>query len=159
MALQPKSGLGHLILRFLDHTHIDTYAKQNSSEWVISSSQRLFPTQHTTNTTDEHPNPQWDSNPWSQQWSGCRQQRIILQYFCITVATISKKNKSCSTLIHFFKLHCQILIHVKRSYKMTFKVVHASFIDILSTHQNTDFYNFINSCYIIVYKKQNIFSD
>jgi hypothetical protein len=25
--------------------------------------------QHTTNTTDEHPSPQRDSNPWSQKWS------------------------------------------------------------------------------------------
>jgi hypothetical protein len=26
--------------------------------------------QNTTHTTDKHPSPQWDSNPWSQQESG-----------------------------------------------------------------------------------------
>ena len=105
MVLQPKSGLGHLILRFLDHTHIDTYSKEDSSEWLISLSQRLLHKQHITNSTDEHPCPQWDSSPWSQQWSSYRQQRIILHYFYITVATISKKNQSCSTPINFFFLN------------------------------------------------------
>jgi len=31
---------------------------------------------------------------------------------------------------------------------MTMKTAHASFLDILSTKQNTYFYNFITSCYI-----------
>ena len=37
---------------------------------MISSSQRPLPTQHTTNTRDEHPCHQRDSNPRSQQSSG-----------------------------------------------------------------------------------------
>jgi hypothetical protein len=100
-AIQPKSGVGHLILRLLDHTHFGTHAKQVSSEWVISLSQRLLPTQHTS-TTDQYPCPQWNSNSRSQQWSGYTQQRIVLYCFYITVASISNKNKSCSTLNNFF---------------------------------------------------------
>ena len=48
---RPKSSLDRLVLRFLDHPQLDThtYTRQDSSERVISLSQRLLPTQHTTN--------------------------------------------------------------------------------------------------------------
>lgn len=49
------------------HTHLI-----DSSEQVISSLQRLLPTQHTTDTRDKHPYPQWDSNLQSQQSSSFR---------------------------------------------------------------------------------------
>ena len=39
---------------------------------VISPSKRPLPTQHTTNTRDEHPCRQRDSNPRSQQQNGRR---------------------------------------------------------------------------------------
>jgi hypothetical protein len=54
------------MLRFLNHTKLDT------CERVVSSSQRPLPTQHTTNTWDKHKCRQWDSNPRSQQSTGCR---------------------------------------------------------------------------------------
>jgi len=52
------------------HTHIHT--RQDSSVRVISLSQMPLHTQHTTNTEDEHPYTQRDSNARSQQPSGCR---------------------------------------------------------------------------------------
>ena len=69
VAQQPKTGQDRL---FLDHTHLDTETLQEFSERVISSLQRLIPTQHTTNKGDEHPCLQRDSNPRFQQSSGCR---------------------------------------------------------------------------------------
>jgi hypothetical protein len=39
---------------------------------VISPSQRPLPDKHTTLTTDKHPCPRRNSNPQSQQTSGCR---------------------------------------------------------------------------------------
>jgi hypothetical protein len=60
-----------LLLRFLDHTHAHTHTRthtqQDFSERVISQSQRPLPTQHTTNTRNEHKCPQRDSNPRSQR--------------------------------------------------------------------------------------------
>ena len=41
--------------RFLDHTQLDTHTRKDSSGRVISPSHRPLPTQHTTNTRDEHP--------------------------------------------------------------------------------------------------------
>ena len=49
-----------------------THVWQDSPEQGISLQQRSLHTKHTTNTTDEHPRPQRDSNPQSQQQSGCR---------------------------------------------------------------------------------------
>jgi len=42
----------------------------NSSEQVISISQKLLPIRHRTNTKDRHPCLQWDSNPQIQHPSG-----------------------------------------------------------------------------------------
>jgi hypothetical protein len=58
VALQPNSGLGRLLMKFLDHiqtnkqTHKHTL--QDSSELVISSIQRLLLTQYSKNTRDEY---------------------------------------------------------------------------------------------------------
>jgi hypothetical protein len=50
-------------LRFPDHTHTHTHtADRTPLNGVISSWKRPLPTQHTTNTRDEHPYPQRDSN-------------------------------------------------------------------------------------------------
>jgi hypothetical protein len=45
---QPKSGLGCLILSFLDLTQLDTYTPHDSPERVISPSHTPLPTQTTT---------------------------------------------------------------------------------------------------------------
>ena len=55
VALQPKFDLGGLFLKFLNRKQLDTHTWYQSSEWVISSSQRPLPTR---NTTDEQPWPQ-----------------------------------------------------------------------------------------------------
>ena len=68
--LEPRSYrcCGSQITRNYTHTHT-----QHSSERVISPSQRPLPMQHTKNNTkDQHPCPQRDSNPQSQQTRGCR---------------------------------------------------------------------------------------
>jgi hypothetical protein len=49
-----------------------THTRQDSSEQVISSSQRPLPTQHTTNTGKRHPCPLRYSKPRSQQSSSRR---------------------------------------------------------------------------------------
>ena len=56
VAQQPKTGQDRLIFRFLDHTQLDTqtHTRLDSSERVISSSQRPLPARHTTNTRGEH---------------------------------------------------------------------------------------------------------
>ena len=64
VAHQPYSGLGPLIVE-VSKPHTDLHTRWFSYERVISSSQRPLPTQHTTNTTDEHPSPKWDPNPQS----------------------------------------------------------------------------------------------
>jgi hypothetical protein len=69
------------LLRILDHTHTQKHKTQTdththtgyrSSERMISPSQKPLATQHTANIIDEHPCPQWDSNPRLQQSSGCK---------------------------------------------------------------------------------------
>jgi len=63
---------------------------------VISSSQRPLPTQHTTNTRDEHPRFQRDSNSQFQQPS----RRIILPfdalYSELLAASLNKQQKCIS---------------------------------------------------------------
>jgi hypothetical protein len=65
-----------LLLRFRDHRHTQldthTHTRLDSSEQVISSSQRPLPTQHTTNASDKHQCPHRNSNPQSQTSSGRR---------------------------------------------------------------------------------------
>jgi hypothetical protein len=50
----------------LSHTHTHIHTRQDSSKWVISSSQRMLLTQRTTHSRDEHPCPSRDSNPQSR---------------------------------------------------------------------------------------------
>ena len=92
---QLNSGVSCLILRFLDHTlldththtlldthththtlldthtHTHTHTQYDSSERVTSSSQKWLPTQHTTYTKDEYKCPQRDSNSLSRWSNGC----------------------------------------------------------------------------------------
>jgi len=64
---QPNSSLGSLIFEVSrSHTWYD------SSERMISSSQRPLPTEHTTNARDEYPCSRRDSTSRSQQSSGSR---------------------------------------------------------------------------------------
>ena len=68
-----KCPIGLRLLLFeVSKSHSDTHSRQDSSVRVISTSQRPLPTQHTTNTRDKPACPQRDSNPLSQQRSGCR---------------------------------------------------------------------------------------
>jgi len=67
-------GLWYLIVKVsrsrthtYTHTHTHTHTQQDCSEWVTISSQRPLTTQHTTDTRNEHPCPQRDLNPRSQQ--------------------------------------------------------------------------------------------
>jgi hypothetical protein len=71
-ALQPNWGLGRLFVEVYRSRTINTLTQYDSTERVISSSQRPLPNQNTTNTTYEHLYPQKDLNPRSQQSSGCR---------------------------------------------------------------------------------------
>jgi len=70
VALQPKSGLDRLVLRFADRTQLDTHTHTHTrsrtplNEW---SARRRGKTQHATNTRDGHPLPQRDSKPQSKQ--------------------------------------------------------------------------------------------
>jgi hypothetical protein len=66
----PERASTASLLMFLDHEQLDTHTHTHPvgrSEGVISSSQKPLPKQNTTNTRDEHPVPQRDSNPRSQQ--------------------------------------------------------------------------------------------
>jgi hypothetical protein len=56
--LQPRSSQGRLVLRFLDHAQLDIHTRYDSSERVISPSQRPLRTQHTTNKRYACPCPQ-----------------------------------------------------------------------------------------------------
>lgn len=74
---RPTRSLAASLLRFIRHTirhtHTHTHTREDSSEQVITSSQRsLVPTQQTQYTRDEHPCPQGDTNPRSEQSSACR---------------------------------------------------------------------------------------
>jgi hypothetical protein len=64
VALERNSGLGRLTVEVLGHTqlHKQTRSRLDSSERVITSSQRPLPAQHTTNRRDEYPCPQRNSN-------------------------------------------------------------------------------------------------
>jgi len=64
----PKSGPDHFIFEVsISHSHTHTvgllWMRDRLVSWVST---------YTTNTTDEHPCPQRDSSPRSQQSSGCR---------------------------------------------------------------------------------------
>ena len=74
---QPNSDLGLLFLRSLDHTQLRHKRTVGLPERVFSSSQKLLLLLlllllHIKNTSHEHPCPQRDSSPWSQQSSGRR---------------------------------------------------------------------------------------
>ena len=72
MTHQPNLQLGRLIVVVSrSHTHTHTHTEYDSSERVISSSQRPLPTQHTTNRREENACPQRYSNPWPQKSRGC----------------------------------------------------------------------------------------
>jgi hypothetical protein len=58
------------LLMFLVHTDTST-PRQDSSKRVICPLQRPLPTHHTTNTREEHPWCQRDSNQRSQQLKSC----------------------------------------------------------------------------------------
>jgi hypothetical protein len=60
LALQPNSDLGRLNFG-VSIPHTETNTRKDSSERVIGSSQKLLPTQHTTNAREKHPCPQRDS--------------------------------------------------------------------------------------------------
>jgi hypothetical protein len=51
---------------FLDHAQLDAHPVEPCVQ-VISPSQKVVPTLHRTNTIDEYPCSQWDSNRQSQQ--------------------------------------------------------------------------------------------
>lgn len=75
-ALHLKSGACRLFFYFLDHAQLDTHTLTHSraAERAISRSLTPPPTQH-TDTSDQHPCPQWDSNPQSQQPSSDPRRR------------------------------------------------------------------------------------
>jgi hypothetical protein len=56
VAQYSKSSLGRLVVEVC-RSLSDARAQWDSSEWVISSSQRPLPTQHTIDTRDESPCP------------------------------------------------------------------------------------------------------
>jgi hypothetical protein len=62
-------GVYRLIFE-VSRLHTNTLKGQNSSEKVITRWQGPLPTQHTSYKGDEHPCPQRDSKPQSQQSSG-----------------------------------------------------------------------------------------
>ena len=77
VAQQPNSDPGRLVVvvfRFnkikhrQTHTHTHTHTRYDPSVQVISSSQKPLPTQHITNTMDEHPCSQWDCGRRTQNW-------------------------------------------------------------------------------------------
>jgi hypothetical protein len=66
MALTAQLGPGRLIVEYSrSHTIRHTKKAMDTSQGVISPSQRPLPTQHTTNTRDEHSRPHWGMNPRS----------------------------------------------------------------------------------------------
>jgi len=58
-------------LFILDHTQRHTTVGKTPLDKWSARRRDLYP-QHTTLTRDRHPFPRWDSNPRSQQTSGCR---------------------------------------------------------------------------------------
>jgi hypothetical protein len=66
---RPNQAEAALLLRFLYHTQLDKYPVVPlwMSDWLITEAA----TYATHNTRGEHPCPQQDLNPWSQQLSSC----------------------------------------------------------------------------------------
>jgi hypothetical protein len=70
---QPNSGLDRFTVEVSrTHTIRHTHSRYDSSERVISSSQRPLPKHHTAHTTDKYTCPQRDSSRRFQQSSSCR---------------------------------------------------------------------------------------
>jgi len=65
VAQQPTSGLGRLIVEIPIYRTISAKTRYDSSERVISSIQGRY-LYNTTDTRDEYPCPQRNSNPRSQ---------------------------------------------------------------------------------------------
>jgi len=62
---QPKSGPGDFIFEVsISHSHTHPVGLLWMRDQLVSWA--------ATYATDEHPCPQRDSSPWSQQFSGCR---------------------------------------------------------------------------------------
>ena len=83
----------------LRHTHTHTHTHVGLSERVISPSQRPLLPQHTTNTRDEHPCHQRDSNARSQQYIYIRVYAIVCMMTCGT---------HLASVMHISKVHCKL---------------------------------------------------
>jgi len=70
MVQQPKSRLGHSLLRFLDQTQLDKHTQPlGLLERMVSSLQKPLRKQHPRHVWDKHPCPQRDSIPPYQESS------------------------------------------------------------------------------------------
>ena len=68
----PQWARASLFTRFLDHTQRRTTVGTTPLDEWSARRRDLYPTAHTTLTTETHPCRRWDSNPQSQQASGRR---------------------------------------------------------------------------------------
>ena len=66
----PQWARASSFMRFLEHTQWRTTVGRTPLDEL--SARRRDLCQHTTLTRDKHPCPQWDSNPQSEQVSGCK---------------------------------------------------------------------------------------
>jgi len=71
-----NSGLGHLIVEVSRSHTTHTHTNTNTHTQAIGITKRPLPTQHTTNTKDEHECPHGDSNPRSQNFKQLQPFRI-----------------------------------------------------------------------------------
>ena len=87
----PQGALASSCTMFLDHTQRHTTVGRTPLDEWSARRRNLYLTTH---TTDRHPCPRWDSNPWSQQASGRRPTPYIARslgpgLFYITLALIT----------------------------------------------------------------------
>jgi len=105
-AQHPKSDLCRFIVEdsrshTIRHTHTHTHIKPVLLLWTSDQLVSETPTQCTSNTRDEHPSRQWDTNPHSQQSSGlhCTPTNSLSQSanlrFSVHAAPVSLSTQAC----------------------------------------------------------------
>jgi len=72
VALKPKSGHGCPFLKSLHQPQTHAFRRTPANQTSACRRGRFLHNTHKTNTREEHPRPLRDSNPLSQQSSGCR---------------------------------------------------------------------------------------
>jgi hypothetical protein len=117
-----------------------TRTRWDSSERVTNWSQRPLSLQHTTNTTDEHPCPQRNSNPPSQKIERPQSNALDCTANAIRVLSILHVSTACRIVQHVCWQPFNLLCRDLREHKMHFAITTTLNYNTIRAAQSEHFY-------------------